>query len=58
MIRLSDVFYGMETELKDKPKSTIGRAAVGGLLFASAGAIVGAISAGNKKQVKERQYRQ
>lgn len=54
--QITDVFYGMETELKDKPKSTIGRAAVGGLLFGSAGAIVGAISAGNKKQVKERHF--
>lgn len=54
--QITDVFYGMETELTSKSKSTIGRAAVGGLLFGGAGAIVGAISGSGTKEVKERHF--
>lgn len=53
--QITDVFYGAETELKNKPKSVIGRAAIGGLLFGTAGAIVGAISGGNI-QTNERHF--
>lgn len=53
--QITDVFYGIETELKNKPKSVIGRAAIGGLLFGTTGAIVGAIS-GNNNQTKERHF--
>lgn len=53
--QITDVFYGVETELKNKPKSVIGRAAIGGLLFGTTGAIVGAIS-GNDSQTKERHF--
>lgn len=53
--QITDVFYGMETELKNKPQSAIGRAAIGGLLFGTTGAIVGAIS-GSNKQTKERHF--
>ncbi len=53
--QITDVFYGVETELKNKPKSVIGRAAIGGLLFGTTGAIVGAIS-GNDNQTKERHF--
>ena len=42
--QITDVFYGFETELVEKPKSVIGRAAVGGILFGGVGAIVGAAS--------------
>lgn len=31
--QITDVFYGFETELVEKPKSVIGRAAVGGILL-------------------------
>lgn len=53
--QITDVFYGVETELKNKPKSVIGRATIGGLLFGTTGAIVGAIS-GNDNQTKERHF--
>lgn len=52
--QITDVFYGVETELKNKPKSVIGRAAIGGLLFGTTGAILGAISGNN--QTKERHF--
>lgn len=52
--QITDVFYGVETELKNKPKSVIGRAAIGGLLFGTTGVIVGAISGNN--QTKERHF--
>lgn len=54
--QITDVFYGMETEIVNKPKSVIGRAAVGGLLFGTAGAIVGAISGNDTKSTKERHF--
>lgn len=38
------------TEIEEKSK--VGRAVVGGLLFGNAGAIVGALSAGEKKKIK------
>lgn len=38
------------TEIVEQSK--LGRAAVGGILFGGAGAIVGALSAGEKKQIK------
>lgn len=54
--QITDVFYGMETELISKSKSAIGRAAIGGLLFGNTGAIVGAISGSGTKEVKERHF--
>lgn len=49
--QVTDIYYGIETEIKDKNKSVIGRALVGGVLFAGAGAVVGAISGvGSKKE--------
>lgn len=42
--QITDVFYGIETELTQRPKSVIGRAAAGGMLFGGVGMIVGAIS--------------
>ena len=43
--QITDVFYGVRTALVDKPKSIIGRAAIGGILFGSTGAVIGAASA-------------
>ncbi len=54
--QITDVFYGMETELVSKPKSVIGRAALGGVLFGSAGVIVGAVSGSGSKEVKEKHF--
>lgn len=54
--QITDIFYGMETELISKPKSVIGRAAIGGVLFGNAGAIVGAVSGSGTKEVKERHF--
>lgn len=54
--QITDVFYGMETEIKEKSKSVIGRAAVGGLLFGFTGAVVGAVSGSDKKQKKEHHF--
>lgn len=51
--RITDVYYGIETEIKEKRKSPIGRAAVGGLLFGGYGAVVGAVSGQGSKQQKE-----
>lgn len=48
--QITDVFYGLEKEVKEKNKSVIGRAVAGGLLFGGAGAVVGAISGTGKKQ--------
>ena len=48
--QITDVFYGLKTEIIQKKQSTIGRAMVGGILFGGPGAIVGAISAGKKKR--------
>lgn len=51
--QITDVFYGFETELVEKPKSVIGRAAIGGILFGGAGAVVGAVSGTGTKTEKE-----
>lgn len=50
--QITDVFYGLQTEIVQKNKSPIGRAVAGGLLFGGAGAIVGAISGTGKKETK------
>ncbi|MDD3222520.1 MAG: hypothetical protein EOM34_09155 [Clostridia bacterium] len=54
--QITDVFYGVETELKEKSKSVIGRAVIGGLLFGTAGAVVGGISGDDTKKVKEHHF--
>ena len=51
--KITDVFYGIESEITKKNKSVIGRAAVGGLLFGGAGAVVGAVSGAGIKDAKE-----
>ena len=51
--QITDVYYGIETQIKDKAKSPIARAVVGGMLFGSSGAIVGATSGIGTKQTKE-----
>ncbi len=51
--QITDVFHGYQTELVQKERSTIGRAAVGGLLFGGVGAVVGAVSGTKDKTVKE-----
>lgn len=53
--QITDVYYGLESEIIVKNKSVIGRAAAGGLVFGPVGAIVGAISGlGEKEQKKKR----
>ena len=47
--QITDIFYGLKTEIVQKQQSAIGRAMVGGILFGGAGAVVGAISAGKKE---------
>ena len=54
--QITDVFYGIETEIVEQNKSVIGRAAAGGLLFGSVGAIVGAVSGTGAKQKKVRKF--
>jgi hypothetical protein len=54
--QITDVFYGMETEIKAEEKSSIGRALAGGVLFGGVGAIVGAVSGAGTKQKKERHF--
>ena len=53
--QITDVFYGLQTEIQEKKQSPIARALVGGMLFGGAGAIVGAVSAG-KKETKKRKF--
>lgn len=48
--QITDVFYGMESELQTKQKSPIARAVAGGLLFGGVGAVVGAVSGIGEKQ--------
>jgi len=48
--QITDVYYGVETEIVQKSKSVIGRAVAGGLLFGEIGAAVGAISGAGKKE--------
>lgn len=50
--QVTDVYYGAETEIVEKNKSSIGRAVAGGLLFGGVGAVVGAISGTGKKEKK------
>ena len=50
--KITDVFFGNQEEIIEKNKSVIGRAAVGGLLFGGAGAVVGAMTANGKKEKK------
>lgn len=51
--QITDVFYGGNTELIQKPKSVIGRAVVGGVIFGGVGAIVGAASGTGTKTGKK-----
>ena len=48
--QITDVFYGMESELQTRQKSPIARAVAGGLLFGQVGAVVGAVSGVGVKQ--------
>lgn len=54
--QITDVFYGLETEIVEKNKSVIGRAVTGGLLFGGVGAVVGGISGTGTKTKKERHF--
>lgn len=54
--QITDVFYGLQTEIINVKKSTIGRAMAGGLLFGNTGAVVGAISGSGTKEKKERHF--
>ena len=54
--QITDVFYGMQTEIVTKSKSPIGRAVAGGLLFGGAGAVIGAISGTGKKEKKVNKF--
>ena len=54
--QVTDVFYGLETEIIEKNKSVIGRAVAGGLLFGGVGAVVGGISGTGTKTKKERHF--
>lgn len=55
--QITDVFYGGKTELAQKPKSVIGRALVGGMIFGGAGAVIGAVSGtGTKTEKKTHLY--
>lgn len=51
---ITDVVYRSEVQTVEKGKSPIKRAVVGGMLFGSTGATVGAISGLGKKEVKHR----
>lgn len=54
--QITDVFYGMQTEIVEKSKSPIGRAVAGGLLFGGVGAVVGAVSGTGKKEKKVNKF--
>lgn len=54
--QITDVFYGLETEIIEKNKSVIGRAVAGGILFGGVGAVVGGISGTGTKAKKERHF--
>lgn len=54
--QITDVYYGLETEITQKNKSVIGRAVAGGLIFGGVGAVVGAVSGAGKKDKKERKF--
>jgi hypothetical protein len=50
--QITDVYYGLETEITQKNKSVIGRAIAGGLLFGGAGMVVGSVSGVGTKDKK------
>lgn len=52
--KITDVFHGYKTQLKEINKSVIGRAVAGGLLFGGVGAVVGSISGTGTKTKKEK----
>ena len=54
--QITDVYYGLETEITQVNKSVIGRAVAGGLLFGGVGAVVGGISGTGTKDKKERHF--
>lgn len=54
--QITDVYYGLETEIVEKSKSVIGRAVAGGLLFGGTAAIVGAISGTGTKKEKTKHF--
>lgn len=54
--QITDVFYGLKTDITEKNKNVIGRAVAGGLLFGGAGAVVGAISGSGTKEKKESHF--
>jgi len=54
--QITDVFYGLQTEVTTQSKSVIGRAVAGGLLFGGVGAVVGAVSGVGTKDKKERHF--
>lgn len=54
--QITDVFYGLQTEVVNVSKSPIGRAVAGGLLFGGVGAVVGAVSGAGTKEKKERHF--
>lgn len=56
LAQITDIYYGIETEIVLKNKSTIGRAVAGGLIFGSIGAVVGAASGVSPKQKKENHF--
>lgn len=50
--QITDVYYGIQSEIVRKNKSPIARAVVGGLLFGGVGAVVGAVSGVEAKNKK------
>ena len=54
--QITDVFYGLKTEIVTTGKSVIGRGLAGGLLFGGVGAVVGAVSGTGTKEKKERHF--
>lgn len=54
--QITDVFYGSDVQVLVKEKSPIARAVAGGLLFGSAGAMIGAVSGVGKKEKKVRKF--
>lgn len=54
--QITDVVYGTQVEIRKEQHSIIGRAVVGGLLFGSTGAIVGAMTGGTKEKEQIRFY--
>lgn len=54
--QVTDVFYGLETEITTHNKSVIKRALVGGLLFGGIGAVVGAVDGTGTKDKKSKHF--